>query len=710
MCESRSFCRRVLPILALAVASLRPAWGATLRVATYNLDSDTTDFSGVNQQAYLETVLEGIGSYHLSDNGALNAQPVDILAVQELQNGYGATTGDTLSSIVTNLNAKYGTGIYAADNTTAPTTGAALGNGPNGLVYNASTLQVVSATPLGTPSGSGEARAPMEYLLHPIGYSSAANFYVIVSHMKSSTGSSNIARRDAEAAVIANSVAGLGSNAHVIVLGDFNITSGSTESTYQTLISKLDDVALPSENWSDSTTTAARAISPLLSESATSVRYRDDIQFVTPNADPASASVQNGLQYSAGSCLVFGNGGATTVVSHAVTDTTNNPNALSDLPAAQRTAVLTAETNATDHLPVVADYTLVGLTPVAQAVAWISGRTGTWSTSSNWNPATIPNNGGTLSYAVTINGGTATLNINATINSLNLASGTLTGSSNLTLSSATVSGSYNVTGTTTIAPDNITGTTAGTIVFAGTTHNAGAFTGSGNITINPGATLTSDGITINQLTINGASIIRSNGTSTGTSRVSTLQLGGSLNHWTGSLDITNNSLIVEAPDASTKSADLSSLQNQVASFGKAGSLGITSSTLPLNFAIAVLDNALTHFTTFGGLSMDANSILITPALLGDANADGHVDLTDLSIVLNNFGSSTADWSTGNFDGASSIDLTDLSDVLNNFGLSYPTAAGAAASIITSSPAPEPASLTLTMLALPALLKRRKRNA
>ena len=62
-----------------------------------------------------------------------------------------------------------------------------------------------------------------------------------------------------------------------------------------------------------------------------------------------------------------------------------------------------------------------------------------------------------------------------------------------------------------------------------------------------------------------------------------------------------------------------------------------------------------------------NSATAPAVLVGDANVDGHVDLTDVSIVLNNFGSTTsAKWSDGNFDGAATIDLTDLSFVLNNF--------------------------------------------
>ena len=246
----RSVVPRAVVALALTFSLARAGFSASeFRVATYNLDSDTSDFAGVDQQTNLEAVLEGINSYHLNDNGTPAAHNLDILAVEELKNSLGGAQASSLSSIVANLNATYGAGVYAADSATDPTTGNnSVGNGPSGIVYNTQTLQVVSAISLGTPSSSGEARAPMEYQMHPIGFSNAANFYIIVSHMKSSSGSANIARRNIEATNIVNAIGALPANSHVIVLGDLNITDGSAESTYQTLLTKLDDVAHPTSN------------------------------------------------------------------------------------------------------------------------------------------------------------------------------------------------------------------------------------------------------------------------------------------------------------------------------------------------------------------------------------------------------------------------------------------------------------------------------
>ena len=99
-------------------------------------------------------------------------------------------------------------------------------------------------------------------------------------------------------------------------------------------------------------------------------------------------------------------------------------------------------------------------------------------------------------------------------------------------------------------------------------------------------------------------------------------------------------------------------------------------------------------------------------MVGDANADGSVDLTDLSTVLNNSGSTTSAWTSGNFDGAPTIDLTDLSDVLNNFGITNPNASefavsSQAPSLLASTP--EPASLAF-LFPSPSPVSTRKDRA
>jgi hypothetical protein len=109
------------------------------------------------------------------------------------------------------------------------------------------------------------------------------------------------------------------------------------------------------------------------------------------------------------------------------------------------------------------------------------------------------------------------------------------------------------------------------------------------------------------------------------------------------------------------------------------------------------------------LSSNSGTNWLSPAaLLGDANLDGHVDVTDLSIVLNDFGKTTPNWTDGNFDGHSTIDLTDLSEVLNNFGLSSSSGSQSSLAVgqFASIPVPEPATLFLFSAAAFTLRYRR----
>ena len=332
-------------------------------------------------------------------------------------------------------------------------------------------------------------------------------------------------------------------------------------------------------------------------------------------------------------------------------------------------------------------------------IATWNGGVGNWSDGSQWSSGPqVPLNGSPTNavYAVTISAGTATLDVNANVGSLSLLGGTLKGAGNLTLSTGSLQGTLNISGTTTI--------NAGLLTVGGTSQSAGAFTGTGSLLVSANTTLTSDGVTLGGTwTVNGTEIIRPSAISAATSKVSSLTLGGTANAWTGKIDLTTSKLIVEAT-VDNHATLLSQIFNQV-QLGITGAGGIFSSALSSKVALAVMDNAVLNKGTFGGIPVDLNSILVGAELLGDANADGHVDLSDLSTVLNHFGSQTTAWTSGNFDGSSTIDLTDLSDVLNNFGATNLNAnvSPAVSDVVAT---PEPGSL-LALGISGALLLRRK---
>ena len=109
------------------------------------------------------------------------------------------------------------------------------GNGPNALVYNTKTLQLLASVPVDPPGGtsnlgssSGEYREVMRYEFAPAGMTPTATneFYIYVSHYKSGTSSSDLAYRNGEAQIIrTNEAIDLPANARVLYVGDYNVTT-----------------------------------------------------------------------------------------------------------------------------------------------------------------------------------------------------------------------------------------------------------------------------------------------------------------------------------------------------------------------------------------------------------------------------------------------------------------------------------------------------
>jgi hypothetical protein len=80
--------------------------------------------------------------------------------------------------------------------------------------------------------------------------------------------------------------------------------------------------------------------------------------------------------------------------------------------------------------------------------------------------------------------------------------------------------------------------------------------------------------------------------------------------------------------------------------------------------------------------------ILTPALPGDANLDGKVDINDLTIVLAHYGQTGMTWSTGEFTGDGTVDINDLTIVLAHYNDSVGLSAAGMAAV------PEPSCLAL----------------
>src|ERR1017187_2480558 len=382
----------------------------TLRIVSYNIDAD----QGQNGSAFTLPqpgliapsvggsvtnggVLEGIGEEVVNGDPA---QPIDILALEET-----TSNAATVVPIVNGLNTFYsihGPAVgYAMSTYQATESGgnATTGNGPNALVYNTNTVQLLASVPVDPPGGvsnlgsvSGEYREVMRYEFAPAGVTATTNneFYIYVSHYKASSGSANEALRLGEATIIRNDEASnLPPNSRVLYVGDYNPDNNSGEPAYQTICSNsapngikqgqgVDPLnilwgpytdAATTINWSSTTTNTN--ILFMLSEESYELRYRDDLQVMTSNV---YYDVAGGLQYVPGTYHSFGNN-ATTPWGIGVTNSSNT--ALNGIPTnayISRAQCYTNLTTATDHLPVVADYT-IPITPSAPVASFTASPT-----------------------------------------------------------------------------------------------------------------------------------------------------------------------------------------------------------------------------------------------------------------------------------------------------------------------------------------------
>ena len=250
------------------------------------------------------------------------------------------------------------------------------------------------------------------------------------------------------------------------------------------------DTANPAGNWTNTSQYAG-----LMSESDTKLQYRDDFQFIT-------APIQNqpGLQLVPSTYSVFANNGSIPV-NASVTQST----ALTDL--SNRTAVLSSMTTATDHLPVVADYT-VALPPVIDWKGGIINDPTNWNDVADWNPSiAVPNKAG---LCVSFGNQTSASNVvnmisqGQTVGSISFAATTSTtiisgGGYSLTLDNNGMPSSISVAGNHTISAPVVLDNDA-TMSGAGTLDLAGGITGPHDLDVTSGNLIASS-ICVNTLTL-----------------------------------------------------------------------------------------------------------------------------------------------------------------------------------------------------------------
>jgi len=333
-----------------------------LRVVTYNTaNGDLLERSPRAGIGGTDGILKAIGDEVVNNI----SRPIDVLVLQEQY-----TSATTTQEIVDLLNTVYGAGTYNRDNVD----GATLGAGRPGLIYNTQTVDLdeLATISFGQVGGSAQARATLRYKLRPVGYEtsdSSADITIYVNHYKASNSQSDIDRRAAEAEEVRANADALGSGAHIIFAGDYNIKGSFEEpvpgqfqdSNYSILLAdggdgQAFDPIDPNGTWITTpvtwnnnsqlkhTHTQAPALNPPDPLIGGGMDDRFDFQLVSGEMLDGE-----GLDYISGSYHAFGNNNTHACCNSSITS--------SAIPSPSLD-ILTKLTEVSDHLPVVADYRL----------------------------------------------------------------------------------------------------------------------------------------------------------------------------------------------------------------------------------------------------------------------------------------------------------------------------------------------------------------
>jgi hypothetical protein len=179
------------------------------------------------------------------------------------------------------------------------------------------------------------------------------------------------------------------------------------------------------------------------------------------------------------------------------------------------------------------------------------------------------------------------------------------------------------------------------------------------------------------LTVAGRAAIRPKVNGGGTLVVSELSIAGAAGAWTGQVDVADNALVI---DYDAGGAPLATVADQIRS-GRAGGAwngkGIVTSKSAggrgVGYALAseALGLAGAQTSTFGGVTVDATSVLVRQTVEGDATLDGVVNFNDLVRLAQNYeadvsaGAGSA-WYSGDFTYDGVVDFNDLVKLAQNY--------------------------------------------
>ena len=678
-------------ILALTAVLASLTVGATahaqLRIVNYNVNN--SDPSAFGPRAGMNTVFQGMNA---SARGGFS-RPLDVLLLQEADSV--ATTGTAYAGL---LNTVTGGTSYRRSAVDADT----VGSGRPIAIYNSASVTLVAEKRVGSITGTAsQPRQAMRYQFRPVGYDSAADFYVYASHYKASTGAANEAERANEARVIRADADALGQGASVIYAGDLNVYS-SSEAAFQTLTGTGNGQAFDPVSrvgsWSGNSSfrdvhTQSPATASVFNGQVTGgVDDRFDFQLITGEVRDT-----RGFDYIANSYWTFGN-----TATHAINQAISTGSAatlsgrIPGYSTAQASALLTALTQVTDHLPVLADYQLPArmsaslAAPPARVIrgASVSGTL----TVSNSAPVAVVAGADRLDYSFA---GTGAFTASGTGSDAALGGAA---THLLTLSTTAAGLRSGTVSVTAASPQAMNATFSGTVSTSVLDRAIGSFAAA--------ATTTS-------LTLDFGTLLR--GAASGSTSFSIFNRpAASGTAWTARLDLDGVTSSLPAGLFSTSLAPFANLASGSSrSFGVALTTATTGSFAG-SYTLSLSDEDLPG-ATGQTLSVSVRAIVMAP-LAGDLNLDAGIDILDIADFLGaarfDTGLSSV-WSQGDFNADTFVDILDVADMLGadrfDGGDYRPSGAGFSAGVVA---VPEPAVAAATQLVVAAvsvgMLVRRRR--
>jgi autotransporter-associated beta strand protein len=144
----------------------------------------------------------------------------------------------------------------------------------------------------------------------------------------------------------------------------------------------------------------------------------------------------------------------------------------------------------------------------------------------------------------------------------------------------------------------------------------------------------------------------------------TVAIGGSTNSPNGTIDVASGGFVA-SKSAGNSLSTLLAWHDAGMNTGK----GLVSSWVLSNpnYGLAVVDNADLGLESFHGRGVTTDSLLVAPALLGDANLDSMVNFVDLVTLAENYGASNSTWAVGDFNADRVVNFVDLALIESLYG-------------------------------------------